>query len=469
MFSWVWFLPSSIAEPNKSVERSLQIVQAIDQDTNNLLKTVNKNQKKAIKKQKFCKMASSSFPFYRATNYLFWNDFVNDQRREKFSTPQTKTWISADLHLDNFGAFKNGEGKIVFNINDFDESVIADYQYDLWRMATSIVLASSDELTKKEQAEVIDAFSESYLDTLSSYQDNDKEKTMDFTQKNTKGEIKKTVKKAKKEKQLELLNTWTEVVNNQRQFQPNNCDLELNPDAKTAIQAQMVAYGKTLSGNIAYNTKMFKVKDVAKRLNAGLGSLGTPRYYVLIEGETDDDHDDIILDVKRQSKPTPYQFLGREFQHNYNNFFLNDAQRHTVAYQALIHNPDAYLGWVELVDLNQQDGDFSGFYSVRERVAQTKSLKLEKLNKAQKDFLAVAKQWGEILATNHARSDQDFNKQYVPYSFEDQVVALSDGYHQEFRKLVRNIAFEYSAQVQVDYNSFVDTYQLHNNCSATNC
>ncbi|NES75626.1 MULTISPECIES: DUF2252 domain-containing protein [unclassified Okeania] len=453
-----WFLLSSniSAQPIDNSRREQQVFQSIELNTNLILENANPVEKQQLKDKKYAQMQESEFAFYRATNHLFWQDFANDSRLSKFGNPNTKTWILGDCHVDNFGAYNNDQGEIIFDMNDFDESIIADYQYDLWRLATSIILVANDStLSKSEQEEVVDSLSETYLDTLASYVGNDEETKIYFTEANTKGEIKRTIEKAAQKTRQGMLYKWTKVIDNQRMFDFSSEKLGLATDAKKAIQSRMLDYGKTLSGNLNYDPEYFKVKDVAQRLNAGLGSLGTPRYYVLIEGKTDALDDDHILDIKHQFQPAPTDELFSLYDRiNYWKIFNNSAQRHALAYKALIKDADDFLGWIKLVDNNPIDGDFSGDYSVREISPYKKSLKIKNLID-KNSFIEVAQQWGKILATNHARADKDFDKKLVSTSFEKQVKKITDGKHQEFRKLVREIAFKYAQQVEADYDNFV--------------
>lgn len=452
------FSASVLAESSNTPERTTEVINQIKAETSNLSED--------IKTEKYCSLACASFPFYRATNYLFWSDFSQDNRLSQFGNNKTKIWLSGDLHVDNFGAYNNNKGEIIFDLNDFDESVISDYQYDVWRMATSIVLAVSNSnpmsLTSEKTKDiegVINKFTESYLDTLASYDGNDKEISTYFTAENTKGKIKDLLENAQEKSRKKLLEKWTIQENNQRRFKsPQEIDKlgVASKEEKEAIKSQFVAYGQTLAGKVNYDSNIFKVKDVAKRLKAGLGSLGTPRYYVLIEGDTDSLKDDRILDIKRQSKPSPYQFFNQTEKSTYDQLFANDAQRHEIGYLALTKHTDNYLGWMYLTD---QNGDFSGYYYVRE-VSPNKSgfedIKFNLANADKTDLLTVATQWGRILATDHARSDKDFDPKYVPYSLEKQVTILTNGKHQEFSNLVKKIVFDYANQVQDDYGSFVD-------------
>jgi len=110
--------------------------------------------------EEYCKMADSSFSFYQGTDYLFWEDFAGDWRLSRFGNARTKTWLETDAHVDNYGAFCNYKGGVIYGLNDFDESVIADYQYDVWRLAVSIVLVArlNGDLSHKQQENVVNAF-----------------------------------------------------------------------------------------------------------------------------------------------------------------------------------------------------------------------------------------------------------------------------------------------------------------------
>ena len=100
----------------------------------------NKDLTPCDREAKYCKMASAPLVFYRGTDHLYWADFVGDERLEQFGSHETRTWLQGDLHAYNFGSFDNHSGEVVFDLNDFDECIYADYQYDVWRMAVSIVL-----------------------------------------------------------------------------------------------------------------------------------------------------------------------------------------------------------------------------------------------------------------------------------------------------------------------------------------
>ncbi len=135
------------------------------------IRTWNKDIPDTDRQTKYCKMASAPLVFYRGTNHLFWADFANDKRLRDFGNAETRTWLQGDLHASNYGSYGNAKGEVVYDLNDFDETIYADYQYDLWRMAVSLVLVAwqNDDLSTSQLGKVIDSFSQTYLNTLTSY------------------------------------------------------------------------------------------------------------------------------------------------------------------------------------------------------------------------------------------------------------------------------------------------------------
>lgn len=400
---------------------------------------------------KYCKMALSPFIFYRGTNHLFWADLAGDSRLDTFGGSGTKTWLQGDLHAENYGSYHNDENEIAYGLNDFDEAIIADYQYDLWRMATSLVLIMEQNggYNSGERDDVLDAFTESYLDAVAGFRGNDDETSIYYTEENTYGKLDNFLRDVEEdESRVEMLNKWTDLdAYGQRIFDLSYEKLEAaDVSIRNEITGAMTGYVATLSQS--FGSGYFNVKSIAKRINAGTGSLGTPRYYVLIEGPGSSQDDDVILDVKLQSKPTAYAYLDSGDQADYDAGFANDAQRHMEGYKALTKHTDDLLGWMDLS---------SGFYSVRERSPWKETFDTSTLTD-ETDMEKMAEQWGKILAASHARADKDYDDALVPHSFDKEVDEKTDGSHSDFRALVRQVAYEYADQVEEDYAIFLNAY-----------
>jgi uncharacterized protein (DUF2252 family) len=399
---------------------------------------------------KYCKMAVSPFAFFRGTNHLYWSDLAGDSRLEQFGNSKTTTWIQGDLHPLNYGAFDDDKGSVVYSLNDFDESVIADYQLDLWRMATGLVLsARANNLSASDQRDIVDAFTESYLDTMASYRGNDKERGLMFTAANTHGRLDNFLEEVTDDKSRKrALEKWTVVgTDGQRRLDFDSPKLEpVTALEGFDLRAAMEDYQQTVPSALRGDASYFAVKSIARRLLAGTGSLGTPRFYVLIEGPSNDDDDDRILDVKRQGAPTAYRLGGAVVRATYDDHFINHARRAALAQRALLTNADDHLGWLHLPD---------GDYSVRERSVYKESFPVDELDSAS-SFETMAEQWGAILATTHARADKDYDPSLVGHSVDKQIDEVTDHHHSEVRALVREIAFAYADTVAADYAAFMD-------------
>jgi uncharacterized protein (DUF2252 family) len=405
--------------------------------------------------EKYCKMAVSPFVFYRGTAHLFWADFADDWRQHRFGCRRTRTWLQGDAHAENMGAFNDQKGRLVYGLNDFDEGVIGDYQYDLWRFAVSLVLVArrNGGFSGASKAKIVNALSSAYLDTMASYVGNKKALGRTFSAGSTTGLLQSFLEETEADKsRKKMLKKWTDKQDGGRRFDMSIA--KLAPASRFEqgdIRAAMTDYGKTLSGSVTYDGKVFAVRDIARRLSAGTGSLGTPRYYVLIQGDGDSDKGNRILDVKRQGKPSAYDHLSKEQQVDYDRTYLNDAQRQAVAYEALGRQPDAFMGWMKL---------HNGYYSVRERSPLKETFPTDSLTTATA-FVEMTKAWAEVMATYHARAVRDLRVDGKKYSIADEVTerTKSAAGRRDFLAMVRDYAFEYANQVEADYATFMEAIQ----------
>ena len=186
---------------------------------------------------------------------------------------------------------------------------------------------------------------------------------------------------------------------------------------------------------------------MVRRVSAGTGSLGTPRFYALIEGDEGSQLDDIILDIKQQDGPALLQAMSSAEQQAYKRVYANEGIRHAAAFQALAEHPDRYLGWLELN---------GAVYSVRERSPFKDDFPTHKLDK-KKHFYKMAATWGEVLATEHKRASRALNPD-KPFLFEETLKKLTGEREQEFKNLVGAIATHYAECVERDYQTFLQAF-----------
>ena len=400
------------------------------------------------RRAKYCKMAASPFAFYRGTNHLFWRDLAGDPRFARFGNARTRTWLLGDAHVDNIGFYDNDEGTVVYDLNDFDEVVIADYQWDLWRMATSIVLHTGerDAFSPAQVNGFLNAFSGAYLDALAGFRDSKDERNTMFSATNAQGQMGAQLENVeRKRSRKEMLDEWTVLRDSGRVFDRGSEDLApVDTATAAAMGAQVAAYAEETRGGLRKIPGYFAIKDIAARANAGLGSLGVPRYYVLIEGRTGAQDDDRILDVKQQGPPSGFLYLRRAERARMYGVAENHAARSILGYRALMTDADDHLGWMRLPD---------GYYSVRERSPYKKSLS-RKAQSTAAQLTEMAAQWGRVLASAHARADRDHSKKVLDYSFDEQVHRVTRDRRGEFQALVRGVARQYAARVHADHRAF---------------
>lgn len=386
------------------------------------------------------KMSASPHAFLRGTNHLFWSDFGGDLLLSFYGgVDETRTWLLGDLHAENIGSFDDARGRLVYDLNDFDESLVADYQLDLWRLAISLTLAGRDNgIAADDLDAAVAELCKLYLATLAADMGNDDEDARAFDEAHVTPTVKAFLaRRREKDSPAKLLDKWTAVRDGARGFEEHE-DLAAVSDAlRGALVAGMREYAGRLGDAVRY-----PVKDVARRVNAGLGSLGTPRFYVLVEGPTTSPDDDLILDVKRQPGPTGVRAYSREERAAWHEAHPEEGARYGHAWARLGTAIDPTLGWLSLP---AAAGDDAGSYSVR-RISPFK-------NEIESDDLAsaailkeVAGQWGIIIATAHARADADER-------FEAAVVEAVNGDEDDFILVVQLVASLYGDQVARDLAS----------------
>ena len=396
-----------------------------------------------IREEKYKEMAESPLAFLRGTNHLYWADFADDSDLDDFGGGKsTRTFLQGDLHVGNFGSFHDDEGRVVFDVNDYDEAVVGDYQLDLWRGAVSIaLLAEQQGLDEDESEDAVRAFAESYLDACESFVGSDDEEDRSVTADTAEGALADFLSEVESKKtRAKMLSKWTTVSDGERRLADDNEDLgPVDPEVQEALLAALPDYGATLSGGLDWDEAYFAPKDVALRLHAGVGSLGVPRYYLLIEGPSASLDDDVLLDIKLTPLPTGLAYLEDR------SGFAIDAERAVAGQKALLTDTDNHLGWLELED---------GSYAVRERSPFKEDFPLEDIEDAEV-LRALAAQMGAILAADHARADRDYDDDILPASLEEGVVDAVDGERSKFSDRVWKVASSYAGQVEKDYKAFL--------------
>lgn len=308
---------------------------------------------------KFTEMAESLPRFFRGVDHLYLEDVFNlpyDSKFFRYSHRRTRTFVSADQHLYNYGTFDNSRNEITYDMNDFDQTLIDNYHIDLWRTATSLVIHMRiNYIPLSEQNRILYDFASTYYTTVASFVGNDNELFAYLHKNNTEGATYETTYLAEtantrkamldklsyidsdgvrrlddsgKKKSLEpashqvydrILHYWPNYLESLGTIHRNNSNA-LYISQRNHTLSWRGAWQHTDDHHVSHHCtdcthkhggvedmelrkRYFTIKSVAKRVGAGLGSLGVPRYYVLVEGPTDSQNDDIVLDVKYEPVP----------------------------------------------------------------------------------------------------------------------------------------------------------------------
>ncbi len=123
----------------------------------------NQGRDPALLQLKYQAMQSNVFAFFRGTCHLFYEDWPTTTNLNN----APPVWICGDLHLENFGSYKGDNRLVYFDINDFDEAVLAPCTWDIARFLTSVLVAArSLDVNEPEALALCHCFLDSYINTL---------------------------------------------------------------------------------------------------------------------------------------------------------------------------------------------------------------------------------------------------------------------------------------------------------------
>jgi uncharacterized protein (DUF2252 family) len=258
----------------------------------------NADRQPELVKRKFRRLDESVFTFFRGTDHLFGRGWT----ALKPANPGPAVLCCGDLHLENFGAYQTEEGDFRFDINDFDEALVAPCSFDLARCTASILLAGEEWGLRPLQATAIAlAFLDQYQAAIS-----ESVKTGvigEIAPRTGEGPVWDLLNATAMGTQANLLDRHTEMKKNGKRRIIR--DPDKHPDVPEK-EADDVRRAVEELGASTKKPAAFQVLDVTGR-NAGIGSLGLLRYIVLIEGGGSPDKNR-LLDVKeaRASSVEPY-------------------------------------------------------------------------------------------------------------------------------------------------------------------
>ena len=251
-------------------------------DATTLILSFNKQFSQAAQQTKYKAIQESTFRFYRGTCHLFYD------RLDSIGIPRDKTrsWICGDLHLENFGSFKGDNRLVYFDLNDFDEALLAPLSLEILRFATAILIASDlFKYTNKQAKALVTSALTEYHDTII------RAKALMIERDVSTGMMKDFFDQLAQDKRQEFISRITETRGKKIRLRIDDIHSHAM-DGKA--RESLLSWYRHQSAD-SDTLRDMQIQDCAHRL-AGTGSIGCERYILLVQNKKIDKC--YLLDMK---------------------------------------------------------------------------------------------------------------------------------------------------------------------------
>jgi uncharacterized protein (DUF2252 family) len=400
---------------------------------------------------RYGRMLVSPFTFYRGAALIMASDLATGPRSG------LNAQICGDAHLSNFGLFGSPERALMFDVNDFDETLPGPWEWDVKRLAASVVVAARDQnFTKKQGDAAALAVGTAYrqemrrlaglrnLDVWYSHMDVGKLLNDLDTQATTSGSkqertmasrVLKTATKARTKDSLQALEKLTTVVDGQRRIISDPpivvpavelfADRERN-ELLDQMHGLVRRYRKSLQPDRRHLLEQFEMVDIARKV-VGVGSVGTRAWIILFAGIDGDDP--LFLQAKQAEASVLEEFVGDSTHRNH-------GQRVVAGQHLMQASSDIFLGWERV----EGDDGIKRDYYIRQLRDWKGSFEAEGMIPA--GLIRYSSVCALALARAHARSG-------------DRVAIASYlGAAPSFDQAIAAFAESYADQNQRDYDAF---------------
>jgi uncharacterized protein (DUF2252 family) len=385
---------------------------------------------------RYGRMSDSPFAFFRGSATIMAWDLGQ--------LPTTRLAVQAcgDAHLTNFGLFATPERKLVFDVNDFDETLPAPFEWDVKRLAASIAIAGRgngfDEGERREATvEALHKYREMMRTFASAhtlevwYANVDFDKLMDEygdqLGKKARKRSEKRLKKVRSRTSLGSLDKLTEVVDGRRRIKERPHLVErIEPSSEKHLLEVVDTYYGSLPEERRVLAERLHFVDMAFKV-VGVGSVGTRAWVLLLEGEGPGD-DPVFLQLKEAGRSVLEPFTRRSR-------FPHQGQRVVTGQRITQAASDIFLGWTT--------GPRHGtHYYVRQLRDMKGSFEPEEMGVERLTIYATM--CGATLARAHARSS------------DPAAIAGYLGKKETFDEAVADFAELYADQNERDYERLVE-------------
>ena len=396
---------------------------------------------------RYGRMLVSPFTFYRGAALIMAADLA--------ATPRSglNAQLCGDAHLSNFGVFASPERQLLFDINDFDETLPGPWEWDLKRLTASfevagrdrgfsaeqrrgIVLACVDEyrtrMTNAADARNLDVWY-AHIGVSEMFEELSKVATSKVTKR-----AQLAADKARTRDSLQAFTKLTHVVDGKRRIiadPPLITPLaDLIPpgsereEVEDGLRQLIRSYRKTLATDRRHLLEDFELVDVARKV-VGVGSVGTRAWILLMSGR--DEQDPLFLQAKEAQESVLERFAGKST-------YANAGQRVVAGQRLMQAASDIFLGWQRV---NGLDGLTRDFY-IRQLRDWKGSADIDIMEASTMSM--YARICGATLSRAHARSGDRI------------AIAGYLGKSDAFDKAIADFSTSYADQNERDYQALVD-------------
>ena len=318
---------------------------------------------------RYGRMLVSPFTFYRGGALIMASDLA--------ATPRSGLQVQCcgDAHLSNFGVFASPERQLVFDLNDFDETLPGPWEWDVKRLAVSMLIAARDnDFAAKDQDKIVLDTLESYRTAMAGfagmnnldvwYAHLEIEKVLkEFGSQLKPRGVKKTEKlitKARTKDSMAAFSKLTRIVDGEARIvaePPLIVPIEDLAHGKErdemfdGLHEILRSYRETLEHDRRVLLEEFRLTDFARKV-VGVGSVGTRAWIALMLGR--DDQDPLFLQMKEAEASVLEEFLGPSE-------FDNHGERVVNGQRLMQATSDIFLGWLHVESgLDGHERDFYG-------------------------------------------------------------------------------------------------------------
>jgi uncharacterized protein (DUF2252 family) len=360
--------------------------------------------------------------------------------------------LCGDAHLLNFGGFASPERDLVFDVNDFDETLPGPWEWDVKRLATSIEVAGlGSRLTRAESRSAVKSSVRQYREAIRAFAGRTEldvwyarldETTLlerirtDFGRKAAPA-VERDLAKARSKDSMKAFNKLTTTIDGEARIVADAPltvplrDLAGQP-AVARLEDELMeifrSYRQSLQPDRRHLLEQYRFVDAARKV-VGVGSVGTRCWVVLLLGR--DGADPLFLQVKEAQESVLAPFAGKSK-------IAHQGQRVVEGQRLMQATSDIFLGWTRIADL---DGRRRDFYV---RQLWDWKVSADPANISAATLAAYGRVCGWTLARAHARSGDRI------------AIAEYLGSGPEFEDAVTNFATSYADQNERDYATFVD-------------